>query len=140
MNDEYSVNDRIIQLISEFGLTNAEFAQKIGVSPSSISQLKAHRNKPGIDVLQGLLSVFKDIDANWLLTGVKSTKTTAVVAPEMDDIAELFPETAYNNGVSASKSEVFEEKITPAVSPKRKQIEKIVTFYTDKTFSESYPE
>lgn len=139
MNDEYSVNDRIIQLISEFGLTNAEFAQKIGVSASSISQLKAHRNKPGIDVLQGLLSVFKDIDANWLLTGVKSTKTTTVVAPEMDDIAELFPESTYNI-VSSPKSEVFDEKKSPIVSPKRKQIEKIVTFYTDKTFSESYPE
>lgn len=138
MNDEFSINQRIIEIIKDSGLTNKAFAEKIGVQSSSISQLSAGRNKPGLDFIQKVLTVYKNIDAKWLLTGIKSENQSfsgSQIEPIQQDL--------FISDVEETKQDI---PVQPTVSQHvvsaapRKQIEKIVTFYTDKTFSESYPE
>ena len=143
MNDEYAINDRIVHLISEYGLTNADFAKKLGVPASSISHLIAKRNKPGLNFIMSLLEQYKDIDANWLLTGVRSSRAMArsqqedVVEPDLFTTVE--PE---SSSVSVEKREQLQKNdvFSPQKDVQPKKVEKIVTFYTDKTFTEYFPE
>ena len=143
MNDEFAINDRIAHLISEYGLTNADFAKKLGVPASSISHLIAKRNKPGLNFILSLLEQYKDIDANWLLTGVRSSRAMArsqqeeVVEPDLFTTVE--PE---SSSVSVEKREQLQKNdvFSPQKDVQPKKVEKIVTFYTDKTFTEYFPE
>jgi transcriptional regulator with XRE-family HTH domain len=63
---------RINELMEHFGLSSAQFADKIGVQRSSISHILSGRNKPSFDFLQKIMTVFTTIDANWLLNGTGS--------------------------------------------------------------------
>ena len=145
MNDEFSINDRIAHLISEYGLTNADFAKKLGVPASSISHLLAKRNKPGLNFIMSLLEQYKDIDANWLLTGVRSSRAMARSVQDGEAVVEqdLFSSLAENNEQSTASAVTEMQKIDlfpPKKDVPLKKVEKIVTFYTDKTFTEYYPE
>lgn len=144
MNDEFAINDRIAHLISEYGLTNADFAKKLGVPASSISHLLAKRNKPGLNFIMSLLEQYKDIDANWLLTGVRSSRAMARSVQDGEAVVEpdLFSSFTENNdqpteisAVGSQKNDVF----LPQKDIQPKKVEKIVTFYSDKTFTEYYP-
>ena len=141
MNDEFAINERIAHLISEYGLSNADFAKKIGVPASSISHLLSKRNKPGLSFILSLLDQYKDIDANWLLTGVRSSRSntridTTIETNLFSDYVSTNNEKIDNATADLNKNEVIaQEKNIP-----QKKIEKIVTFYTDKTFSVYLPE
>ena len=135
MNEEFTINNRIQQIMQEKRLSNAAFADIIGVKRSSITHLLSERNKPSLDFLYKLLETFNDIDANWLLKGEKQQKTHVISQSQQ----ELFPEFP---SVSLQQQE---QQIAP-VQPQEhkpsvpKRIEKIVTFYSDKTFEEYFPE
>ncbi len=140
MNDEFSINSRILQIMQEKHLSNAAFADVIGVKRSSITHILSERNKPSLDFLYKLLETFRDVDANWLLKGEKQEKMPTVSQSQQ----ELFPEfssvpqnqaqqVVMQQEVSVQQS----QELKPSV---HKKIEKIVTFYSDKTFAEYFPE
>ena len=52
------------------GLKSSELAHFIGVNRATISHILSGRNKPSIDFLQKLLSVFPKLNSNWLITGI----------------------------------------------------------------------
>ena len=49
------MNKRLQQFLSAEGITQSEFADKLGVARASVSHILAGRNKPGFDFLQSLL-------------------------------------------------------------------------------------
>ncbi|MCQ2606116.1 MAG: helix-turn-helix transcriptional regulator [Bacteroidales bacterium] len=140
MNDEFAINKRIQQVMQEKGLTNTMFAEAIGVNKSSISQLLAERNKPSLDFLEKLLRTYNDVDANWLLRGESSS-----VKKEPVQI-ELFPEVDSSNVISETRvvekeksnfleAETAKNRVISGENPNQEKIiEKIVTFYSDKSF------
>lgn len=142
MNDEFAINDRIAHLISEYGLTNADFAKKLGVPASSISHLLAKRNKPGLNFIMSLLEQYKDIDANWLLTGVRSSRSMARSLQDEGVEQDLFSSFEPENSSDSIEKKDEPQKNDVFLPPKDNQtkiVEKIVTFYSDKTFTEYYP-
>jgi len=64
-----NLKDRIQLLISTKGMTNATFAEKIGVQPSNISHVLSGRNKPSLDLVHKVLSSFKEVRTEWLVHG-----------------------------------------------------------------------
>lgn len=60
---------RIQLLISTKGMTNAEFADKIGVHPSIISHISSGRNKPSLDIVNKITEAFKEVRLEWLMKG-----------------------------------------------------------------------
>ena len=52
------------------GFKSSELADNIGVTRATISHILSGRNKPSIDFLQKLLSVFPKLNSNWLITGI----------------------------------------------------------------------
>lgn len=72
---------------------NKDFATKIGVSTSMITEIFKGRSNVGTTALQNIVSVF-DIDANWLLTGVGSMTVANQAIQIADQSAEA---TVYYN-------------------------------------------
>ena len=140
MNDEFSINSRILQIMQEKQLSNAAFADIIGVKRSSITHILSERNKPSLAFLYKLLETFRDVDANWLLKGEKQEKMPTVSQPQQ----ELFPEFSsvpQNQAQQVVMQQEVSMQQTQELKPSvHKKIEKIVTFYSDKTFAEYFPE
>lgn len=51
------------------GLSNAEFADKIGISTSSLSHIFNGRNKPSLEVVMRIHKACPYVNINWLLYG-----------------------------------------------------------------------
>ena len=51
-------------------LKSSQLADNIGVNRATISHILSGRNKPSIDFLQKLLSIYPTLNANWLIAGV----------------------------------------------------------------------
>ena len=85
--------ERIKRIISDNGLTNSSFADKIGVPRSTISHILSGRNNPSLDIIIKILHSFDEINADFLLKGEASTP---VIEGENKDFVNtnltLFPE------------------------------------------------
>jgi len=156
------MKDRILQIIKEEGLTNTRFAQEIGVQPSSISHIVSGRNKASIELITKILHRFPGINTDWLMLGkgemYKTNQPEPPVAPQNSQSAtDLFsqpsgpeakpdppPDQSNEPTVNPGLSDTVESEDPPPYkrqtpSPNQKHIEKIVVFYSDKTFSEYNP-
>ena len=51
------------------GLTNAEFAEKLGISTSSLSHIFSGRNNPSLEVVMRIHKACPYVNLNWLLYG-----------------------------------------------------------------------
>jgi transcriptional regulator with XRE-family HTH domain len=63
------MKDRIRRIIEQEGLSQSEFALKLGVQRSNISHILSGRNKPSMDFVQKLLINFPNINSDWLILG-----------------------------------------------------------------------
>jgi len=101
------MRERLQIILQEYNLNPSRLADKLGVQRSGISHIMSGRNKPGYDFLTGLLDIFPDIDANWLLTGKGDMyKTGSDVNRRSSDIEsdnasyELFNKVVENQTIS----------------------------------------
>lgn len=131
MNED--INVRIQSLIKEKALNAAQFADTIGVQRSSVSHILSGRNKPSIDFIEKLLIHYKDVDIYWLITGNISNKEK-VQSIESNNL-QL---NVVNSDISSRDASLFDIPQLPKVQ--KKKIERIVTFYSDRTFTDYYPE
>ena len=69
MLEHSKIIERIKKIISDSGLSNSSFADKIGVPRSSISHILSGRNNPSLDLIIKILRNFDDINADFLLKG-----------------------------------------------------------------------
>ena len=69
MVEHSKIIERIKRIISDSGLSNSSFADKIGVPRSSISHILSGRNNPSLDLIIKILRNFDDINADFILKG-----------------------------------------------------------------------
>ena len=69
MVEHSKIIERIKRIISDSGLSNSSFADKIGVPRSPISHILSGRNNPSLDLIIKILRNFDDINADFLLKG-----------------------------------------------------------------------
>ena len=60
--------DIIKELRQTFGLTQEEFAAKVGISQEMVAGLEKNRHKPSWQTLQGIVKAFK-VDSNIFFPG-----------------------------------------------------------------------
>jgi len=136
--------ERLNSLLKYFKMTSSQFADEIGVQRSSVSHVMSGRNKPGFDFIRKILKRFPEISADWLITGdgkmlrekrmeeydlFESGKEQREVLEKEKKVKER----EVNNGIlEDSESKKREEN-------KKKQIEKIIIIYKDKSFVEYNP-
>lgn len=63
------MKERIIQIMRSAGMSNADFAEKIGISTSSLSHIFSGRNNPSLDMVKRLHKSFPAISLNWIMYG-----------------------------------------------------------------------
>ena len=152
------MKNQVLELLQYYNMTHTQLAEKIDIQPSRISHILSGRNNPSYDFIYRLLQAYPALNAEWLLTGKGSmlkseSKIEKSVTENNPDKyskptrpktkADLFysvPQETYKSAKqqtdetqSASDSE---KKSTPSAN---KSIEKIVIFYSDKTFTEYSP-
>ncbi|MDG1715562.1 helix-turn-helix transcriptional regulator [Lacinutrix sp.] len=128
---------RLKKVIDYYGESASSFAEKIGVQRSSISHILSGRNKPSLEFVLKVLSSFPEVELYWLMNGKgvfpseKILEEKTVYQPKIDNSEnqELF-----------SKSET--EHLPPEISDinqiasnSKKEIDRIVIFYKDGSFS-----
>ena len=123
---------RLQVIFEREGISASIFADRIGVQRSAISHILSGRNKPGFDLLQKIIAKFPTINTEWLITGlgdpykqpVKQIQTT------------LFdPPTTQRQSV-----EVTSVNTSSSQPAGNRTIERIVIFYSDKTFETYNPQ
>jgi predicted transcriptional regulator len=62
-------NKRMIEVMVRTEHSKSSFAHALGVSLPLITHITTGRNKPGLDIIQKLLSRFEHISPDWLLLG-----------------------------------------------------------------------
>jgi transcriptional regulator with XRE-family HTH domain len=148
--------ERILEVLKVKNLSPSQFADEIGVQRSNISHLVSGRNKPSLEFIQKIIKRFPDISPEYLLSGQGDiyrggSQTSLELAIPSNPVEE--PEAV---------QQYEKEKVTPARPIRRKvppptdrptvkfertekirkegEVEKIVYFFKDKTFTEYFPE
>lgn len=112
---------RLDKVIDFYGETASSFAEKIGVQRSSISHILSGRNKPSLDFVLKILSVYPEVELYWILNGKGEFPSVPKTETFQPTPISQVSETVLAKEVSSSKST-------------DKTIERIVIFYTDGTF------
>ncbi len=94
--------ERIEFLINSYGLTSSQFADKTGIPRASVSHILSGRNKPSLEVLQKVASVFPEVDLQWLMLGVG--KEPQLQASQQSVAAESVQEAVF-----AEEAQLFKE-------------------------------
>ncbi len=128
-----SIKARLQLVMKMNNLSNAAFADKIGVQRSSISHVIAGRNRPSLDFLEKTLKAFPRVDAHWLITGEQSK-----LKPQQDIVDTDVEATSTSSAANTGAPDV-QERDEKATAKGVQIIERIVVFYTDGTYEETVP-
>jgi len=142
------MNTRLEQFLSAENISQAQFAETIGVARASISHILAGRNKPGYDFISSLMLHYPRLNVDWLFFGkgkmykdMAGSVSQAVLPEEpiettlfSDEKPEEIPaEEAIHVQIPDSRED------TKTIEPKpasQKRISRIIVFYDDNTFTE----
>jgi transcriptional regulator with XRE-family HTH domain len=153
------MKDRIAKVISHESITPSKFADIIGVQRSSISHILSGRNNPGLDFLNKILIHFPHISGDWLITGQgdmlkkaanpfkmpslfdKSSSPKEMTLPPKET-SKVEPKSLETDvSIPAITNEInAESRLNLDVKANAKSIERIIVFYSDKSFREYLPE
>lgn len=132
------MQNQLQEILTREKLSSSQFADRIGVQRSSVSHVLSGRNKPGFDFIQKLLTAFPEINGDWLITGkgeMYRKKSTSEDLFEVKSEVQQLENHSKNEKkpvtLNIKKPEKEELKI-----PKTREIERVIVFYTDRTFRE----
>ncbi len=118
--------NRIKKIMEFYELTASTFAEKINVQRSSISHILSGRNKPSLDFILKISNNFNEVDLYWLLYEKGSFPKQERITKEKTENKNCSP-TLPN---STKQHKQLQNDIP------KKEIKRIVIFYTDDTFEE----
>ena len=149
---------RLELILDYYSLSASGFADKIDVQRSSLSHLLSGRNKPSLDFILKIIAVFPEVDLYWILNGKGNFPKSVIIdgtvfankidAPipnvEIKTFDNLFSETVnsnFENKIEKEENTILDnnQNSTNRNISKNSNIERIVIFYTDGTFSEYCP-
>ena len=138
------MKDRIQKLLTSEGIQPTKFAEIIGVQRSSISHILSGRNKPSFDVIQSILKKFPRLNSEWLIMGAGEMYKKTVQTSLFDN-PDVFARSEKSQNVVESKTKEIVEHISqnpkaPENRLNEKEIERVVVFFKDKTFTEYRPD
>ncbi|MFA5648690.1 MAG: helix-turn-helix transcriptional regulator [Bacteroidales bacterium] len=137
------MKSRLQKIISAEGLTPAQFAELIGMQRSSISHILSGRNNPSFDMLQNILTKFSKINPNWLIMGkgdmYQKAIQTSLFTEQSSSEQPVKTPSLTNSTLNADA--VAQSKVKPPEDLLfGKNVERVIVFYKDKTFTEYLPD
>ena len=155
------MKERIIEFLRRENKTSSQFAEEIGVQPSSISHIISGRNNPSLDFVLKMLQRYRDINSDWLLFGTgpmrRSEESVEITGETSSDAVKSLP----FEGLFAPGSGKAPESGTRAADlraerdgdrgdgkgsqgasapvPGERVISRVLLFYSDRSFEEYSP-
>ena len=144
-------------------LTPSRFADEIGVPRPIMSHILAGRNKPSLDMIQKIARRFPELGTAWILDETILPEGISEIASEPISKETVTPQATIPPSQPIPPQPVYQQPVTPTPPvmqqpvqppatptimppqqpmpfiPTTKKIEKILVFYTDKTFDEYTP-
>ncbi len=143
--------DRLLKLLEFLEVTPSEFADQIEVQRSSISHIFSGRNKPSLDFVMKIKQTYPNINTDWLIFGtdemIISEKKIEHIEEnnsleEVKEKYEVTPTLFQDLEITKQKEVVTEEynsnieiEAKHIDNHPKKEIEKIILFYKDGTFT-----
>ena len=117
------MKDRITQIMQKEEMTAAQFAEKIGLSPSSLSHILNGRNNPSLDVVMKIHKACNYVNLPWLIYGEGDMEWKAEVSKSEETGISgmaLFDESAFFTSEGTEERENRKEMApkTPVYAPK----------------------
>jgi transcriptional regulator with XRE-family HTH domain len=140
--DEFS--KRLQNVIDYYSESASSFAQKIEVQRSSISHILSGRNKPSLDFVLKILDAYPEVELYWLLNGKgqfpksNNEEKNNSALPTSEKKSDLFSSTEEKKKMPILESDLNSQEIknfNQIKNSTNKQIERIVIFYSDGSFS-----
>ena len=63
------MNSRLLRFLEAENISQAQFADTLGVARAGISHILSGRNKPGFDFIERLALKYPNLNIEWLITG-----------------------------------------------------------------------
>lgn len=128
------MENRILKVIDNSGLTASEFALKVGIQSAQISHIKSGRNKVSLEIVQRILANFDEINPDWLILGKgemyrNSTKTIENQEnkhenrPFQPEMASLFDNPTYNPTENVKEIELKDNQEEVVANEEKNKIE-----------------
>lgn len=154
------MKEKLQLLMERLQLKPGQFARMLDINPAIISHILAERNKPGVDLLQRILSNFPQVNPDWLLLdsgemfrNPQPNKNTTVPERRTPEQSEqtLFASNAQTGAQSGTypnltgRSNDVERTDVAPLSTKagsttaNKTVTHVVLFYADGTFDSFIP-
>ena len=147
------MNNRLEQFLAAENISQAEFADAIGVARASVSHILAGRNKPSYDFLTGMLLHYPRLNMEWLLAGKgkmykdpMESRIPPAPAAEPEPAPDLFSIPPREEPVAPPTARPDTDTAVPATNPapemttqktdNQRKITKIIVFFDDNTFQE----
>jgi DNA-binding XRE family transcriptional regulator len=131
MQDANDFVEKLEKILAYFQLSASAFADKIGVQRSSLSHLLSGRNKPSLEFAIKVTETFPEVDLYWFLMDKGSFPKSNTSAP----ITSL----EKNSSKPEEKNSNIEPKSNFVPSSNTENIDKIIVFYTNGTFTTHHP-
>ena len=144
------MNSRLQQFLKAENISQAQFADTIGVARANVSHIIAGRNKPGFDFLLRLSKHYPSLNLEWIITGKgrmfntkgllfeDETPAAAVQQPQPRLQQPKAQPQADNSDLFQSSSELnipIPDTKVEQISDSR-TISKIIVFYSDGSYQE----
>ncbi len=154
------MKEKLQLLMERLQLKPGQFARMLDVNPAIISHILAERNKPGVDLLQRILSNFPQVSPDWLLLdsgemfrNPLSNKNSTVPERSTSEQSEqtLFASSAPNSTQSGThpnltdrpndveRTDVTQLSTKANPTTPNKTVTHVVLFYADGTFDSFVP-
>lgn len=137
------MKDRLNEILRHFKINASQFADQIGVQRASVSHVLSGRNKPGFDFIQKIIAAYPAISAEWLITGKGDLLKSRMQKQDLFNEVEFEEDEGVKVQTKTSDASVkksYPDKGSIEKTSKSRNIEKIIVFYSDKSFEEYFPD
>lgn len=116
-----NMRKKVEEIMQAEGMNAKTFAEEVGISAGTLSNILGGRNEPSLSVVQNILNRFRTISADWLVL----------------DFGPMYRKQGVENNAQAEiPNDKPEKKPAPQPVIQQKSVQKIAIFYTDGTFEE----
>lgn len=143
------MKERLLEFLKIENKSSAQFAEEIGVQPSSISHIISGRNNPSLDFVVKMLNKYPALSTDWLLFGkgnmYRESDLSSIFDAQPTDNDKYKARTTENiteRVVSEKEKNVFtgSGNLKEVISvPKSNRPRRIICFFEDQTFQEYLP-
>ena len=134
------MNERIRLLIEQLGLTQAEFAERVKIQPSTLSNALRGRNEVSNSIIIKIHEAYPEVSINWLMFGEGDLNIDNMVTNpknQSNEIPKPLKSLEYSKDFELRKDVLpFNDEPSPIVEKisKDRKVVKIMIFYSDNTF------